>query len=111
MDEQGTRDRELEEATEQMNRALVRAGFLPSIIAGERLGLYFQPPRLILGRLTDGRARRAEEIAAEVARANGYSIEVAEEYSRYRFDAWPDETGEKLCYAVVFVGESEGARW
>jgi len=106
------RDRHTEDAADRIYRGLVTEGFLPVLIAGERLGTSYRSPRIKLGRLPQTRADQAEEVAQQLAMQMGYRVRLEEDYSDYWYhewtDDWPDQDDPDIKYEVAFEDEGEG---
>jgi len=110
MDHDVARDEQIEETADRVWRALAGDGLRPALIAGERAGLSYRPPRIKLGRISQKRADRAEQVAQLVANEWGFKVDLSEDMSKYPDSVWEtDEAWEsrQRSYEVVFADEEE----
>ena len=71
-----------ERAADVAYRALVLDGFLPTMVAGERLGQSYHPWVLHIGKMTSTRAEHAAEVVDTAIFGTGYHASLDEDWSR-----------------------------
>jgi hypothetical protein len=93
-------------AADAAYKALVLAGFMPTLIEGERYGQHHQAPVLKIGKQSLTRAEQARAIADVPLRAIGYSADLSEDWDRVRLDDdrdWGD--GSPVHYQLTIAGD------
>jgi hypothetical protein len=101
-----------ERAADSVYRALAIAGFQSVIIVGERMGQYYEPPCIQIGKVSRERALRACAVAEGALQVEHYQVSLDQDW-RYRSDDdwrhWDNWDEEEPTHYVLTISP-EGYR-